>query len=283
MDDIRNISERRREQISQLCLMDDIYMTLYFADNIPCTELILRIIMEKPDLMVKSVQVQRVLKNPQGRSVRLDVTAVDGEGVEYDIEVQRDDRGAAPQRARYYASSMDANHSDVGKYFEKLPQTCVIFITENDVLGLGLPLYVIERVILGVGKSFGDGSRIVYANASIQEDTPLGRLMHDFTCSDPDEMFYDLLKERDSYLKKDEGVREVSGVMEKILAEGIEQGMARGIEQGRSEGLAQAAQRMREAARNMLTRGFSMKDTADIIGLPMEEIRALQNASKDLL
>ena len=91
----------------------------------------------------------------------------------------------------------------------------------------------------------------------------------------------------------------MSGVMEKILAEGIEQGMAQGIEQGRaegieqgmargielgrSEGLAQAAQRMREAARNMLTRGFSMKDTADIIGLPMEEIRALQNASKDLL
>ena len=221
MSGVEGVSAKTLERIQRFSLMDDPFMTVYFSGNIPCTELILRIILNKPDLVVKSVQAQKVLKNPQGRSVILDVAATDSAGLEYDIEVQRDDRGASPRRARYHSSSLDAHFSGVGKYFEELPETCVIFITENDVLGLGLPLYTIERTVQETGKIFGDGSHIVYVNASIQEETPLGRLMHDFRCPNPGEMFYDVLAKRAHYLKTDdEGVKIVSSVVEEIRTEG---------------------------------------------------------------
>ena len=110
-------------------------MSTVFADNIECTELLLHIILNRQDLKVQSVTTQHELKNLHGRSIRLDIHAIDADGKEYDIEVQRDDNGALPQRARYNSSLIDAHLLDTGKYFDKLPETYIIFITEHDVLG----------------------------------------------------------------------------------------------------------------------------------------------------
>ena len=54
-----------------------------------------------------------------------------GEGKRYNIEIQRADRGAGAKRARYYSSLLDANLLDAGAKYEKLPETYVIFITEQ--------------------------------------------------------------------------------------------------------------------------------------------------------
>ena len=117
--------------------MDDDFMTACFNESPECTELLLRIIVEKSDLRVTSVTVQRTLKNLQGRSLRLDIDAVDSENRQYDIEVQRSDKGAQPRRARYHSSLMDANTLNIGEDFGLLPELYVVFITENDVFGLG--------------------------------------------------------------------------------------------------------------------------------------------------
>ena len=61
--------------------------------------------------------------------------------------VQRNDRDAAPKRARFNSSLLDANVVEKGTEFKDLPETFVIFITENDVLGKGLPLYTVDRII----------------------------------------------------------------------------------------------------------------------------------------
>ncbi len=42
----------------------------------------------------------------------------------------------------------------------------MIFITENDVMGKGLPLYPIDRCFLGTGERFEDGSHILYVNST---------------------------------------------------------------------------------------------------------------------
>ncbi len=44
-----------------------------------------------------------------GRSVRLDVHAIEDNGTEVDIEIQRDDRGAGFKRARLNSSLLDAS------------------------------------------------------------------------------------------------------------------------------------------------------------------------------
>ena len=220
---INGIGYNYAEQVSRFRLMDDVFMTAYFNGNIPCTEHVLRIILNKPGLAVTSVQVQRVLKNLQGRSLILDIHSVDEDGSEYDIEIQRGDEGACPQRARYLSALLDSSVAyPIGKYCEKLRENYVIFITENDVLGYNQPIYLIERHILGPdGRplgSFNDGAHIVFVNGARRHDqTELGRLMHDFFCTRAADMYSPLLAERMRQLKETkEGERIMTSVVDEI-------------------------------------------------------------------
>ena len=57
-------------------------------------------------------------------------------------------------------------------------------------------------------------------NASYKGDDPLGDLMHDFLCSDPDDMKTKLLADKARYLKKDpKGVESMCVEMEKMRDE----------------------------------------------------------------
>ena len=173
-------------------LLDDDFMSKVFEDK-ECAQLLLHIILERSDLVVQEVHGQYSIKNLQGRSVRLDILAVDQEGKHYNIEIQRQDEGADARRARYNSSLLDANLTHPGDRYEELRETYVIFITERDVLKAGLPIYHIDRMIQETGKPFGDGSHIIYVNAQCKNDTPLGKLMHDFSCTQADDMHYPVL------------------------------------------------------------------------------------------
>jgi len=103
---------------------------------------------------------------------------------------------------------------------EELPETYVIFITEEDVLGKGLPIYHVDRYIEETGEMFVDEAHIIYVNAEIKDETPLGRLMADFACVDPKDMHYTELAKRVRYFKDDEkGVRAMCKVMEELIRE----------------------------------------------------------------
>ena len=67
-------------------------MTKCFEDDIPCVELVLRIILNKDDLQVTEAHTQDFLANLRNRSVRLDVLATDSTGKKYNIEIQRADK-----------------------------------------------------------------------------------------------------------------------------------------------------------------------------------------------
>ena len=158
--------EKIQKRIKGFRLFDDEFMTKCFEDDIECTELILRIIMDKPDLKVKKAHVQHMIKNLQGRSITLDIEATDSEQKRYDIEIQRLDSGAKPKRARYHSSLLDANVLLAGDDTEELPETYVIFITENDVMGRDKPIYHINRFVEETGEKFGDSSHILYVNGA---------------------------------------------------------------------------------------------------------------------
>ncbi|MGP1575126.1 PD-(D/E)XK nuclease family transposase [Selenomonas sp.] len=216
-------------------LLDDDFMTAAFQDNLECVDLVLQIILDKPQLKATKVTTQDTLKNLQGRSVRLDIHAF-ADGQEFNIEIQRSGKGAAERRARYNSSLMDANALLAGEDYDKLPESYVIFITETDVLAKGLPLYVVERVVKGINEDFVDGSHIIYVNSSMMdEETPLGKLMHDFRCTQADDMYYDVLAERVRYLKEtEEGARNMCEAMEMLTDEAEMRGMERGMEQGKT-------------------------------------------------
>ena len=252
--------ERKHEEylhrIQNLRLIDDNFMTKVFEDK-ECSEFLLQVILDRDDLTIREVHSQYGLNNIQGRSARLDILAVDEQNKAYNIEIQRNDRGAEVRRARYNSGLMDANITEPGDRYDQLYETYVIFITENDILKAGLPIYHIERTIQETGMPFGDGAHIIYVNSQIKDDTKLGRLMQDFTCTNPDDMNYPVLAQRVRYFKED-----TKGVAT----------MCRAFEEVREEGKREQAV---EFARSMLADGMPYEIVAKYTKLSVEEVKAL--------
>ena len=209
-------------------LLDDDFMTKVFED-ISCAELLLRIILNDEGIRVLEAHSQRGIKNLQGRSVKLDILAVDSHNRVFNVEVQRSDRGAGAKRARYNSALIDANVTEPGYQYEDLNETFVIFITENDVMKAGLPIYHIDRVVSETGKLFEDEEHIIYVNSQIKDETKLGRLMHDFSCTDAKDMYNKVLADRVRYFKEDErGVEIMCREMEIMRNQAHEEGIEKG-------------------------------------------------------
>ena len=192
---LREHYEKYREILKHLTIMNDIFMR-NVLNRSECAEHVLQTVMENPDLKVLECVVQKDYKNLQGRSASMDCVVRDAENRRYDLEIQQDNETAPPERARYYSGLMDMNTLESGQDFRELPDVVVIFITERDILGDGLPVYHMERRICETGKGFGDRSHIIYVNSEIQDDTELGHLMHDLHCERAEDMYSRVLAER---------------------------------------------------------------------------------------
>ena len=227
--------------------------------------------MSRPDLQVVDVRTQVFVENLLKRSVRLDVLATDSTGRKFNIEIQREDRGAGRRRARYNSSMMDANLLRKGERYDDLTDTFVIFITEKDVLGKGLPVYQIERCILDTGERFDDGSHILYVNGAYRGDSPVGKLMHDFSCTDPEDMHYSILADRVRFFKeRKEGIAVMCKVMEEMRNQAMEEGKREGKEEGIRENMREIALRM------LAVEKYDMEEIAAVSGLPLEEVEQLK-------
>lgn len=133
----------------------------------------------------------------------------------------------------------------------------MIFITENDVLKKNLPIYHIDRVIQETNEYFGDESHIMYVNGAYQDDTPLGILMKDFSCSRPEDMYYKPLYERTKYYKETE-----EGVM---------------MEDMRNEAAIEATREAAIKTTSKLLRfeKSSCEKVSEYTNLPLEEVKKL--------
>lgn len=196
--------------IDNLTLFDDDLMSMVFDENIPATELLLKIILERDDIQVISVVGQKELENPVvgGRNIRLDILVKDRQGNIFNVEVQRSNKGANERRARFHSSMVDSRMLKAGQEFKELLESYVILITQKDYFGKGLPIYTINRHIEELEEVFQDGSHIIYVNGSYRGDDPLGKLMYDFGCKDADDMYYSELAKGVKHFKE-EGGREV--------------------------------------------------------------------------
>ena len=219
----RKERERREDlqRLRGLRPIDDDFMRCLFKDNIPLAELVLRIITGKEDLVITDCQTQKDMKRLAGaRSICLDAYGTDSTGKKYDLEIQREDKGANPHRARYHSSVMDIENLNARQDFAELPDTYTIFITEKDFYGKGEPIYIVERMNLTTGSSFDDGEHILYVNGEYRGESDIGKLMHDFGCTDADDMNFGLIAERTRYLKENqEGVSEMCKALEEMRNE----------------------------------------------------------------
>ena len=250
------------ERLKSLRYIDDDFMTVCLADNYEGIELVLRIILGREDITIKTVRTQELLKNLQGRSAILDVHAIDSAKKEFDVEIQRSDAGAGAKRARHNSSLLDAHILKPGDDTENIPDSYVIFITENDVMKGNQPIYPVERyVIVGENKVlFDDGSHIIYVNGKYRGNDEIGKLMHDFSCTNPDDMNYEALAKKARYYKQDKkGVATMCKIMEDMRNEA-------------------ALDNARETARRMIKKGkMSLEEIADYVPvLSLDELRQLE-------
>ena len=257
-------------RIQKMRLLDDTLMTAVLADNIPATQLILRIILGKDDLIITSARAQSEYKNLRGHSLCLDVDATDNDGRKYDIEIQRDNRDASPERGRYHMAVMDASSLEENHPFTDLPTSYVIFITEKDYYKEGLPLYHIDRMIAETGKQYGDRAHILYVNGSYEGKDPLGLLMADFRSSDPGRMHYAELADRVINLKNSEDeVKKMCKAMEETFEEGRtvgqQEGKTAGLIEGRMEGYVRSVRSL------MRRHGISAEEAMDDLEILGEE------------
>ncbi len=278
----RNVTkENDLQRIKELRLMDDDFFSEALDGKTKAVEYILNTILERDDIKVKSTKAQVEYKSATKRSIKLDIQAEDVHGRLMDIEIQRSDRGSGVRRARFHSSMIDRTLLSKGEDFEDLVDTYVIFITENDKFGKGVPLYHIERRIKEMDNAlFGDGAHILYVNGEYRNlEHPVGSLMHDFNCKDAKDMVNPLLAEEVRYLKETEGGQsQMCRLLEEMRNEAAEKAKAEGKAEGRAEGNHEKAV---NTALKMLLRGRdSIEEIAEITGLSLEEVRKLADNQK---
>ena len=260
--------------LKDLTIMDDIFMRNVLKDS-ACTEYILKVIMNQDNLKLKDQILQADYKNLQGRSSILDCIALDNSGRKYNIEFQNADSGASLKRARYHGSLVDANTLKPGQDPVDLPDTYIIFITENDTLGFNLPICHINRTFEEAGQSCPDQLHIIYVNSSFQDDTALGRLMHDLHCSDPHDMYSEILARRVKELKETQkGVDTMCDKLNELIAEERNEGEKRGILIGEAQGEKRGIlHTQKETAKNLQHMGMALEQISLALNVSVQMIQ----------
>lgn len=225
------VEDRRAEDLeilARLRLMDDDFMRCVFRGRKDLVQIVLRTVTGEDGLEVASSETQYDLKWPAGtRSLELDVLATGVDGTRYDLEVQRGG-DPEPTRLRYHSSCLDAEALRPGDGFRGLPGQWVVFVMEEDPFGQGRGTYLYERRC--DESLLGDGARLLYANGTYRGDDELGRLMHDFNQSDPDEMWPGPLADGVRYWKRNpEGVRKMCQIIEDMRREAEERTMLQNV------------------------------------------------------
>lgn len=85
---------------------------------------------------------------------------------------------------------------------------------------------------------FRDGQHIIYVNGQYKSDDMLGKLIHDFWCTDTKDFHYKVLRDSVGYYKDSrEGKQSMCRELEKMRAESERKGEARGEDKERRKAI----------------------------------------------
>ncbi len=257
------IREEELKRLQEFKPIHDTFARVLLRDNLPLAQDVLRTITGIRDLVLTHEETQYDLKRLAGsRSLMQDVYGGDSAGRKYNMELERSDERATPERAEYHITGMNSEHLKQGMDFSELPETYVIFLTEEDAIGDGKAVHRFSYRDDDTNDSMGGRTHIIYANGAYEGDDEIGKLMHDFRCENADDMYNKLMAEKTRYLKDDpKGVKEMCAIMEDLRKESEERGRY---------------ERAIEVAQNMLSKGLgSLEDIAEVTGLSIEKVREL--------
>lgn len=226
--------------------LSDFALFLSVMKNKRAYECTLSIVLDEPGLELEEVKVEQVILNKPGkRAIRLDAWAKDRKSRLFNIEMQNDSRkDNIPKRSRFYQGLLDTPILKSGKdtKYRELPDSIIIFITQEDIWGRDLARYTfMEQCEEIKGLYLEDGTTKIFLNMTSkkgsQELVSLLQYMKDTRLENPGILVKDeRIIELDSIVKEVKESEEWEvvqmNIMEIAMEKGIEQGMQQGIEQG---------------------------------------------------
>lgn len=269
--------EKKRDEIRKIIaesrLMDDKFFNVVLDENVEATQEILRVIVGKPNLSVISARTQKTTSNLYGKGTRADLLATASTGSMYVLEAQRANSGASGKRAAFSLATILTKTLDAGENYGKLKGVTVIFFTENDVFGMGLPKYEFEMTEKKTNAKLKDGNKIIYVNGAYKnERTKLGKLIHDFLAKEPDDMYSEILA--DSVRKyKDEPKGEIMGVWEEMLEEKAKE-LRKEIKKELKKEIKKEFET--EIAMNMFDEGMDVETVAKVLKITKKKAKELK-------
>ncbi|MCR5732492.1 MAG: PD-(D/E)XK nuclease family transposase [Sphaerochaetaceae bacterium] len=269
----RKLKQETIDAIMQMTPMDDMMFAYIYNNNIPAMNELIRVCLKDESISVEEVLIHKEEMVFEGHKVIFDAKVVDGKGRRFVIEVQKDNRGAIIERARYYASVLDTKALNPGEDYSKIRPVFVIFITKSDYWGKGLDQIEVCSYSKQLGHAIEDGRHIFYINGAARGESDIAHMMHDFRCSDPESMYYNEIKRsRDRLNNNREDLEKMGYNYEDIIEKGIEKGIEQGIERGIKQGIAQNSH---ETATKMKAEYLPVDVISRCTGLTAEEIAKL--------
>ena len=210
---INNPNETYYFLIQQFTLFSDFFMHAVFSHSRKAVQLLARIVTGKKDLIVVEWGLEVKKGFPFFRNDRYDLFIIDQYGNVYNIEIENTLQSIG-KRAFHNLSVLVAQGLKSGQKHKKLQE---IFLTRKDFLKQNEPFYNYQWREDRSRQKLKTGGHIRIVNGQYQGKDALGKLMHDFHCTNPDDMFYDELREAVSYFKKEpEGVNAMCEIMKEF-------------------------------------------------------------------
>ena len=256
------------ERLSQMSFMEDEFFKRAFRERPDLAQHLLRGLLSIPDLKVVKSTTQDCILGKNSKEVILDCLCTDSEGKLYDVEVQSVVSRALGKRARAYGSILDSNIFEAGQDYKELPDRYIIFITREDFLKNGRQVTILAmRDEKGESEDESGMYHVYGCISNRDESTEAGRVLSDMSCTRAEGMYYDGYRERmEDFKVRKEGVREMTGILEQIKNEGLEQGMS---------------QSRAEIAENMVRLGFTSEQIAQATGLSAEKVSEIVKGIKN--
>ena len=215
-------------------LFSNLFMSVALEDRAAC-EHVLRILTGIGTLTVIDQKTQYRVSNVIARDVVFDVLAQDDSGKLYNIEIQRADTINHPRRVALYAAEMISEFMRKGAPVDDTPEVYIFYLSETDLLHTGQCVARVEKTL--AGKLYDDGVHIAFANAEVDDESDIAKLMQYFKKADPDDPSQGALSQRVYRMKREkEGEEIMCQISDRIFSEGEKYGMMKGRLEGRKEG-----------------------------------------------
>lgn len=265
-----------KKELKDLNLLDR-FLFAEAIEDVEVMELMLEIILGKEVVLKHLPQAEKeIRRNLLSKMVRLDVLSIDTDDAVYNTEVQQQNTGALPKRARYYQGMIDSKLLQSGAMeYSELNDVYIIIITPFDLFGEGLFCYEFSMMCEnhtdlkledGAKRIFLNTHGIVEENVSQELIDLLRYIEHSdaATAEKSSSLRVKQIHQKVEAIKFSEevGIRFMNAWEEKMLER----------QEGAKEG---AREKAIEIAKNFKSSGIEIELIAKNTGLTIEEIEKL--------